>query len=55
MCRISPEFSGGVRNTSPEQEMRTLVQAKYDYKHTEFKIFVVPMMPHGESQFQSVV
>lgn len=32
--------------------MRTLVQVKYDYKHTGFKISVGLMRPHADSQFQ---
>lgn len=50
--RISPEY--GVGNTSSEQEMRTLVQMKYDdYKHIiGFEIFVIPVMSHADSQFQ---
>lgn len=55
MSRISPEY--GVGNTSSEQEMRTLVQMKYDdYKHIiGFKVFVIPVMSHTDSQFQHML
>lgn len=55
MSRILPEY--GVRNTSSEQEMRTLLLMKYDdYKHIiRFKIFVIPEMSRADSQFQHTV
>lgn len=55
MSTISPEY--GVGNTPSEQEMRTLVQMKYDdYKHIiRFEIFVIPVMSHADSQFQHML
>lgn len=52
MSRIPPELTSGVRDTCSEQEMRRVVPMKYDYKHTAFKILVVLIMPHADSQFQ---